>query len=99
MNRRRMLFALSCLGLVAVVGCDRFSFLPQARQKKVVGYDAVQNGMNEGQVRKLLGTPDRRNPVDLEGMPQRGTVLTYVGGGTLVRVTLLGNAVIGKQKY
>jgi hypothetical protein len=94
-----MLSALLGLSLLAVTGCDRLSFLPQARQKKVVGYDAVKNGMSEGQVRSLLGEPDRRVAVDLEGTRQRGTALTYVGGGNLIRVTLVGNAVVGKQKY
>jgi hypothetical protein len=99
MNRRRLLSALLGLSLLAVTGCDKFSFMPQARQKKVAGYDAVKNGMSEKQVRSLLGEPSRRTGVDLEGSGQRATALTYVGAGKLIRVTLVGGAVIGKQKF
>jgi hypothetical protein len=94
-----MLFALSGIGLAALSGCEKLSFMPQPRQHVVAGYDAVKTGMTEGQVYQHLGPPTRRSGYDLEGTPQRATALTYVGGGKLITITLIGGAVAGKQRY
>lgn len=98
MNRRRMLWSLLLLTTV-VAGCDKLSFMPQARKKKVSGYDAVQNGMTESEVKKLLGEPAQRQGYNLEGGTERAMSMTYVGGGNLITITLVRGQVIGKQKY
>lgn len=98
MNRRRMLVAV-LLAAPLIFGCDKLSFLPQARKKTVTGYEAVQTGMTEAQVRKYLGEPTQRNGYNLEGGTERAMSMTYVGGGNLITITLVGGQVVGKQKY
>lgn len=99
MNRRHLLVGCFGLGLAALAGCDKLSFMPQARQKKAVGYDAIATGMTEGDVKKHLGEPTRRQGYNLEGGKERALALTYVGGNSLITVTLVAGAVVGKQKY
>lgn len=98
MNRRHLLCSLLALAPL-VAGCDKLSFMPQARKKQVSGYDAVQNGMTESDVKRLLGEPTQRNGYNLEGGTERAMSMTYVGGGNLVTITLVRGQVVGKQKY
>ena len=99
MNRRRALVGFFGFGLAAVAGCDKLSFMPQARQRKATGYDAVVNGMTEADVKRQLGEPTRRQGYNLEGGKDRALALTYVGGNSLITITLVAGAVVGKQKY
>lgn len=99
MNRRRLLMGCFLLGLAALSGCDKLSFMPQTKQRKVVGYDAVTNGMSEAEVKKQLGEPTRRTGYNLEGGKDRAVALTYVGGNKLITITMVRGAVVGKQKY
>jgi hypothetical protein len=99
MNRRHSLFCLLGLGLAAASGCDKLSFMPQAKRKKVGGYDAITNGMTEAQVKKELGEPTRRSGYNLEGGKDRAVALTYAGSNSLITITMVRGAVVGKQKY
>ncbi len=98
MNRRFFTVALLGLALAASNGCSKMSFLPQPRQAKVDPYTAVRNGMSEKQVIQLLGEPTRRSGVNLEGTETRAYNMTYIKSNTLMVVTLVNGAVIGKQK-
>jgi hypothetical protein len=95
-----MLLLVGAFALSTLAGCSKLTFLPQPRTKaKPAGYAAVVNGMNEAQVRAVMGAPARRSGVNLEGSRTRGVNLTYVANQSLVTVTLVGNQVIAKQKF
>ena len=98
MNRRALLRVVGGLGLATLAGCSKLTFLPQPRVRKKVGFDAVQNGMNERQVVDLMGEPTRRSGFNVEGTPTRARNLVYVGNQSLVTVTLIGGQVVAKQK-
>lgn len=62
-------------------------------------FTAVTPGMSEQRVVELLGPPSKRSQVAGEGLGgRRQTVLRWVGSNRLVTVTLINNAVVGKQK-
>jgi hypothetical protein len=98
MNRRRMLVAL-LLAAPLLAGCDKLSFMPQARKKKVSAYESIQNGMSEADVKRVMGEPTQRQGYNLEGGTERAMSMTYVGGGNLITITFVRGQVVGKQKY
>ena len=98
MNRRALLRTVCGLGLATLAGCSKLTFLPQPRVRKVVGFDAVKNGMNERQVVEILSEPTRRSGFNVEGTPTRARSLVYVGNQQLVTITLIGGQVVAKQK-
>lgn len=98
MNRRKTLSFLAAIGLATLVGCNASFWGNWGKKPKAMGYAAVKNGMNEKQVMKALGTPNRRRGLRLEGHGPAAIQMTYILHNELVTITLVGDEVINKNK-
>jgi hypothetical protein len=99
MNRFHAMVVLAGLLLLPAAGGCNASFWPSATAKKSVDpYTAVATGMTERDVVKLMGEPNSRRGVRLEGRGPRATQLTWVGHNRVMVVTLVQNQVINKER-
>jgi hypothetical protein len=98
MNRRKTLAYLAAIGLASLTGCNAGLWGNWGKKQKATGFAAVSNGMNEKQVKKLLGEPKRRRGLRLEGHGAAAVQMTWILHNELVVVTFVGGEVINKQK-
>ncbi|MBL9080294.1 MAG: hypothetical protein JNK76_00720 [Planctomycetales bacterium] len=94
----RLFFGLALCAIAPLaVGCSAEAWGHRAAGKPS-GYTAVEAGMSEAQVRKIMGEPKSRSGVQLEGSKQPAVVLRYLGHQSLMHITLVNDKVIGKEK-
>ncbi|MCE9603358.1 MAG: hypothetical protein K8U03_00475 [Planctomycetia bacterium] len=98
MNRRKMLACLGAIGIASFGGCNASFWGNWGKKPKVAGFSAVNTGMSEKQVVKLLGAPNRRAGFRLEGGGPPAIQMTWVHHNELLTVTFVSGAVYHKEK-
>jgi hypothetical protein len=91
----RTIMAVLLLTATLAGGCGKG---PWNRKSKVDPYEAVQVGMTEADVVKLMGAPSRRMVIPLEGTDQRQVLLRWLTRNHLIHVSLVNDQVIGKER-
>lgn len=91
----RTIVAVLLLTATLAGGCGKG---PWNRKAKTDPYDAVQVGMTEADVIKLMGPPSRRMVVPLEGTETRQVLLRWLTRNHLIHVSLVDGQVIGKER-
>lgn len=98
MNRRKTLAYLGAIGLATLTGCNASFWGNWGKKQKAQGFAAVNTGMTEKQVVSLLGKPNRRRGLRLEGHGAQAIQMMWVQHDAIVMVTFVGGAVYHKER-